>query len=400
MSDIASLNRYASETETELKSILQYWISHTPDQQFGGYIGRIKSDNSPDIKAPKGSVLHSRILWTFSAAFNYSRESTYLDHADRAYRFLVTHLLDSIHGGVYWTVDYQGQPADTKKQIYAQAFAIYALSEYCKSSPLPEVLSAAVNLFELIEKYSFDSLYGGYTDAFSRNWKPVNDLRLSEKDANEKKTMNTHLHLVEAYANLYRVWPDKKLKRCIISLLHIFLDHIIDKQTGHLNLFFDEQWNLKSAIVSYGHDIEAAWLLQEAAELTGEEELIKKIRHVSVMLASAAARGLDNDGGLWYERDGAHLVREKHWWPQAEAMVGFFNAWQLNQDETFFDKSIKTWRFIQSSLLDKPAGEWHWGVDEKNNLLANQDKAGLWKCPYHNSRACLEIIKRIRDSNL
>jgi mannobiose 2-epimerase len=400
MLDTTILDDYALEVKTELDSILEYWMKNMPDDVNGGYIGRIKDDNSRDVTALKGAVLNSRILWTFAAAYNHTGEGKYLEYADRAFRYLANYFIDPDHGGVYWTVAPNGDPADTKKQIYAQAFAIYALAEYYKCDPVSEVILPAINIFQLIENHSFDKENGGYTEAFARDWNPISDLRLSEKDANEKKTMNTHLHLVEAYANLITVWPDEKLKDCLVRLLNNFPDHIIDKETGHLNLFFDELWNNKSTIVSFGHEIEAAWVLQEAAALTGEEELIEKFQQVSLNLAAAGAVGLDEDGGLWYEKDGDHLVREKHWWSQAEAMVGFFNAWQLRNDTTYLERSLKSWNFIKTSLLDLPAGEWHWGVDGQNLPLAEKDKAGIWKCPYHNARACMEILNRITTLGL
>ncbi|HTE23176.1 AGE family epimerase/isomerase [Flavitalea sp.] len=400
MPDSAILDTYALEVKTELDSILGYWMKNMPDEQYGGYIGRIKDDNSRDIKSEKGSVLNSRILWTFSAAYNHTGEGQYLEYADRAYRYFVEHFIDQVYGGVYWTLDQNGSPADSKKQIYAQAFAIYGLSEYYKCDPLPEILSAAINIFQLIENHSFDKEHGGYIEDFGRDWNQVNELSLGDKDPNKKKSMNTHLHLVEAYANLLMVWPDEKLRICLVQLMNNFADHIINKETGHLNLFFDEEWNLKSSVVSFGHDVEAAWLLQEAAHFTGEEDLVEKFQQVSISLATAAARGLDDDGGLWYEKDGDHLVREKHWWPQAEAMVGFFNTWQITNDDSFFERSLGSWRFVKTNLLDSHAGEWHWGVDEQNQPMIGQDKAGIWKCPYRNGRACMEILNRITTMGL
>jgi mannobiose 2-epimerase len=395
MTEVELLDIYAAEVQSELTGILEYWMKNMPDNQFGGYIGRIKDDNTRDAQSQKGSVLNSRILWAFSAAYNQTGEGKYLDHADRAYRYFIEHFIDKEYGGVYWSVEHNGEPADTKKQIYAQAFAIYALAEYYKCDPSQEVLLAAIDIFQHIEKHSFDNEHGGYLEAFSREWDLLSDQRLSEKDANEKKTMNTHLHLLEAYANLFIILPDDKLKERISKLLDNFLDHFINENTGHLELYFDDEWNLKSTTISYGHDVEAAWLLPEAAELTGEEDIIEKFHQASVNLATAAVTGLDEDGGLWYESNAGNMVREKHWWVQAEAMVGFFNAWQINNDAAFLEKSYSSWHFIKTSLLDQPAGEWHWGTDENNVLMSNKDKAGLWKCPYHNARACMVILNRI-----
>jgi cellobiose epimerase len=202
---------------------------------------------------------------------------------------------------------------------------------------------------------------------------------------------------LEGFANLYRIWRDEGLKERIKELIHLFLDHIIDPDTNHLILFFDDQWHSRSNALSYGHDIEAAWLVQEAAEVLGDEELIERVKQRSVQVADAAAKGLDNDGGLWYEKDldQNHLVKEKHWWPQSEAMVGFLNAWQISGDESYLDKSVGSWHFVQKHILDQKGGEWVWGVKEDYSKMEGEDKVGVWKCPYHNSRACIEVIRRV-----
>ena len=238
----------------------------------------------------------------------------------------------------------------------------------------------------------------GYFEAFARDWKPIDDLRLSDKDANEKKTMNTHLHVLEAYTSLYRTWPDEKLKWQIRNLLHNFTRHIVDPQSGHLRLFFEEDWKVKSDTVSFGHDIEAAWLLFDAAESINSASLLSDVKCLSLQIASASATGLDSDGGLWYEYENfnQHLIKEKHWWVQAEAMVGFFNAWQFSGEAAYLDKSIAAWQYIQESICDKHQGEWFWGRQDDGSILPGQDKVGLWKCPYHNSRACIEINQRIK----
>ncbi len=213
--------------------------------------------------------------------------------------------------------------------------------------------------------------------------------------------MNTHLHVMEAYTALYTIWPDENLKSQIEILLNNFFDHIIDHKTNHLVLFFDEVWNKKSDTVSYGHDIEATWLLLEAAEAIHHEEFINKVKAVCIEISQVTLEGLDSDGGLWYEYEttSPHLIKEKHWWPQAEAMVGFFNSWEINGDDNWLQLSIANWQFVNQRILDKKNGEWFWGIYANGDVMRTEDKAGLWKCPYHNSRACLEIIKRINRTS-
>jgi mannobiose 2-epimerase len=387
---------YKKELSDELSRILTYWSENTIDEINGGFYGRIDNDNQIVPGSPKGSVLNARILWTFSAAFNHDANPDYLDKASRAYRYIVDHFIDKQYGGVYWSVDYQGKPLDTKKQVYAVAFTIYALSEYYRASGIEAAKQNAIDLFYLLVEKAYDPVRTGYFEAYMRDWLPIDDLRLSAKDANEKKTMNTHLHVLEGFTNLYRTWPDKALKEHLEILLDNFFDHFIDHKTHHLVLFFDEDWRRRSDLVSYGHDIEATWLLLEAADVIGNEAMIEKIKKISITMADAVIEGIDNDGGLWYEYEPAdnHLIREKHWWVQAEAMIGFYNAWQISGDERHLELSINNWQFVKDKILDKVNGEWFWGVKQDGSVMRSEDKVGIWKCPYHNSRACMEILDR------
>jgi mannobiose 2-epimerase len=391
------LRNYSDELTHELNNILSYWQKHVPDYVNGGFYGKIDNENNSTAQAPKGSVLNARILWSFSAAYNQKPNTELLQMASRAYTYINKYFIDHEFGGVYWSVDYKGTPLDAKKQVYASAFTLYALSEYYMASGTATVKQQAIDLYRLLVDKSFDTEKTGYLEAFTRDWQPINDLRLSAKDANEKKTMNTHLHILEAYTNLYRIWPDAELKGQITVLIDNFLHHFIDAKTNHLLLFFDEEWNRRADTVSYGHDIEATWLLLEAAEVIGYAERISAIKKVCTEIAEATIAGIDGDGGLWYEYEPVanHLIKEKHWWVQAEAMVGFFNAWQISSDQKYLDLSLNTWAFVKAKILDKQHGEWFWGMNADGNIMPGEDKAGLWKCPYHNSRACMEIIKRI-----
>jgi mannobiose 2-epimerase len=401
------LQEYKTAMQQQLEAILSFWLRYTVDDEHGGFTGQVDYNNKIIKEAPKGAVLNARILWSFAAAYNLTGNKTYLDAAQRAFDYTCTYFIDKENRGVYWTVDYKGNPLDTKKQIYAQAFTIYACSEFYKATKDKTAIATAIDLYDVIIKHSYDKKHGGYIEAFTKEWAAIEDLRLSDKDANEKKTMNTHLHVLEAFTTLYQTWPYEPVKEKITALIQIFLRHIIDPLTHHQHLFFDEQWQPKSTTVSYGHDIETAWLLQEAAVITGDEDLIKKTKNISVKIADAVKEGLDNDGGLWYEYEPAsrHLIKEKHSWPQAEAMVGYFNAYQNTGDTTYLDTSVAVWQFVQQHILDKQYGEWFWGVVGtplvgtplmgRSYISMQKDKAGIWKCPYHNSRACIEIIKRI-----
>ncbi|KAF2328880.1 AGE family epimerase/isomerase [Flavobacterium ginsenosidimutans] len=387
-----------SELTAELDSILNYWSERTIDDQNGGFVGQIDFNDHLIANAEKGSVLNARILWTFSASYQTTKNENHKKLAKRAFEFLAAYFYDTQFGGLFWSINEDKTPKDTKNQIYALAFAIYGLSEYYAISKEERALEIAKNLYAKIQEHSYDKLNKGYFEAFTRDWQPIEDLRLSAKDANEKKTMNTHLHIIEGYVNLYKVWKDEKLHQDIVELLETIEKYFINTETGHLRLFFDENWKEKPDVISYGHDIEAAWLLQQCAEISGNETLIANYKKHAVQIAEVTIEGLDSDGGLWYEYDPKkkELIPEKHWWPQAEALIGFYNAYQLTGKDEYLDVVYKIWKFTKKHMIDHQNGEWFWGVYDDYSIM-KKDKAGFWKCPYHNGRACLELIARIQD---
>jgi len=377
-------------------NILPFWMKKMPDAENGGFYGQIDGNDRIIADAPKGGILNARILWTFSAAYNSIKDPQYLEIASRAKDYIFNHFFDSEFGGTYWCLYYKGEPLDSKKQIYSQAFFIYALSEYYLASGDESCRNEAINLFGLIEKISFDREKNGYFEAYSRDWELLDDLRLSQKDANEKKTMNTHLHILEAYTNLYRIWKDDTLASQLKNLINIFLDKIVDSRSFHLNLFFNENWECMSSITSYGHDIESSWLLYEAALELHDPVLTEKTKEISLKIVEAAKEGLHPDGSLIYEKDNAtgHTDFERHWWPQAEAVVGFYNAFELTGNSNYLLNVTECLDFIQSNLVDPVNGEWYWSIKADGTVNRDGDKAGFWKCPYHNGRMCLEILKR------
>lgn len=390
-----TLQQFKKEMEAELSQLLMYWQQYTLDETNGGFVGQVDCNNIVHPFAPKGAVLNTRILWSFSAAYRHTGKAEYLRIANRALDYLLDHFIDKKNGGLYWSVDYKGQPLDTKKQVYAISFGIYALTEYYQCNAVEAIKTKAIALYELIIEHAYNNIHGGFIEALTEDWQPIADQRLSEKDDNTPKSMNTHLHVLEAFTNLYRIWPNENLSWHIKQLLNNFETHIINQQTNTMHLFFENDWTVQGHIVSFGHDIEASWLLLEAAEVLGDAELITRTKQTAIKMTDAARRGLDLDGGLWYEasQNFQHWIYEKHSWPQAEGMVGFFNAWQLTNEESFLKNSTGCWTFVKKHLKDS-AGEWHWGMNKDGSLM-QKDKAGFWKCPYHTTRACMEIIKRI-----
>ena len=385
----------ASHLKKELtEDILPYWSKKICKGDTGFY-GRISGEEVIDPEAPVGAIMTSRILWTFSNAFRLFRREEYKTMAMQAKSLIINNFYDIEQGGIYWSINPDGTPLDTKKQIYAIAFCIYGLAEWNRASGDEEALELAKKLYRDIEKHSFDTCKNGYFEAFTREWGEIQDMRLSDKDANESKTMNTHLHVLEAYTGLYRVWKDGGLAAQLKNLIGIFLDRILGTD-AHLRLFFDDDWNCGYKIYSYGHDIEASWLLHEAALVLGDEATIGKVEKEVPRIAAAAGEGFTAKGGMIYEKDNAtgHIDGDRHWWVQAESVVGYFNLWQLTGEPSGLENSIECWEFIRNNLIDRENGEWFWSIRQDGTVNRTDDKAGFWKCPYHNGRMCMEIIER------
>jgi len=390
------------KAEAELLSgILPFWLKYAVDDEYGGFRGQIANDLTIDEQAAKGVILNARILWTFSKAFSVYANPVYLEAARRAYEYLVRFFWDDEFGGVYWMVDYLGQPLDTKKRTYAQAFSVYALAEYYRATRDAGVLARALRLVEVIEATAHDAQHGGYFETYERDWSLATDQRLSDVDMDEKKSMNTHLHMLEAYATLLHLHEDATVRMRLRELIEIFLDHIIDPANHHFILFFDEQWNRRSNVISFGHDIEGSWLLCESAEIFGDAALLERVRIAAVKMAQAVQeQALDADGGLQYEADPTGIIdSDKHWWPQAEAVVGFLNAFELSGQSHFFAAARRSWAFIEKRIIDHEHGEWFWLVSKDGVPDNAKDKVGPWKCPYHNSRTCFELMQRLHQKS-
>ena len=376
----------ASAQQILVNNILRFWSERMVDTEHGGFYGRIDGHDILHPESEKGAVLNARILWTFAGATRILHRMPYRILAARAKDYLVNRFIDHQYGGVYWSLNADGSPLDTKKQTYAIAFAIYGLAEYYRATLDQEALDAAIRLFEDIEAHAFDAVNVGYIEALTRDWQPVADMRLSESDENGSRTMNTHLHVLEAYTNLYRVYKDPRVARQLRVLIDIFVNRLYNPSNGHLDLFFDDQWQGRRDKTSPGHDIEAAWLLREALEVLGDQELLQQTLPVCRSLAQAAEEG---------------ILKETQWWCYAEAVVGYIDQWQVLAQKDPVEASINyelaeaAYDFIQTHLLDNEHGEWFWSVLPDGTPDRDNDKAGFWKCPYHNSRMCYELIERL-----
>ena len=406
-------------------NILCFWLDKMQDQEHGGFYGRIDGTGILHPEAEKGAILNARILWSFSAAYRVLGNQEYLEAATRAKDYIIEHFIDPEYGGVYWSVDYQGNPLDTKKQFYAIGFAIYGLTEYARATDDREALDYALQLFDCIEEHAFDSEHNGYIEAMTRDWKPIADMRLSELDANFPKSQNTHLHIIEPYTNLLRCLKELQAKEscdyvpaigsvlpvgisvpmetifcvegALRNLIDIFTDKILNPETHHLDLFFEMDWTRGAGhLESYGHDIECSWLMHEAALVLGDQKVLDKVEKVVREVAKASEKGLRPDGSMIHEAnlDTGHVDDDLHWWVQAENVVGWYNLYQHFGDEDALKKAVRCWHYIKDNLIDYKNGEWFWSRHPDGSLNTVDDKAGFWKCPYHNSRMCLEIIER------
>lgn len=406
-------------------NILNFWLDKMVDEENGGFYGQMTGEGEIVKTADKGGILNARILWSFSAAYRVLHKQEYLEAATRAKDYIIDHFIDKEYGGTYWSLDYKGQPKDTKKQFYAIGFTIYGLSEYARATGDREALDYAMELYECIEEHSLDREYNGYIEACTREWGEIADMRLSELDANYPKSQNTHLHIIEPYTNLFRCIKELKaaescdyvpaigsvlpigvtvpddfvvrLESSLRNLITIFTDKILNPETHHLDLFFDMDWTRQAGrLESYGHDIECSWLMHEAALVLGDETVLRKVEQVVRMVAKASEKGLNEDGSMVHEAnlDTGYVDTDRHWWVQAENVVGWINIWQYFGDESALQKALRGWQYIKDNLIDREGGEWWWSRDPERNINRKDDKAGFWKCPYHNSRMCLELMER------
>ena len=412
-------------------NILHFWQTKMVDRENGGFYGRIDAQGVLHPEAEKGAILNARILWSFSAAYRVLGLPEYLEMATYAKDYFLEHFIDKEYGGVYWSVDYKGRPLNTRKQFYAIGFALYGLSEYARATGDREALDYAIALYECIEDHAFDKEYNGYIEAKTREWQPIADMRLSELDANFPKSQNTHLHIIEPYTNLYRCLKEMQaatscdyvpvlgsvlpigvsvpmetiisVEASLRNLIDIFTDRILNQETHHLDLFFEMDWTRGAGhLESYGHDIECSWLMHEAALVLGDQKVLRKVEQVVREVAKASEKGLRPDGAMIHEAnlDTGRADDDLHWWVQAENVVGWFNIYQYFGDEDALDKAVRCWEYIKTQLIDYENGEWFWSRHPDGTLNTVDDKAGFWKCPYHNSRMCLEIIERTDSDTL
>ncbi len=384
-------DKFLQEVRENLTScILPYWLRLKDPR--GGFYGEVAADGTILYDAPRGVILNARIIWSFAAAYQALPDTAYLVAAVHARDYFLEHFCDHKYGGVYWSVDAAGERLDTKKQLYSQGFAIYALSELYKATGDDEVLKNAINLYKVVETYFADKENGGYIEALARDFSPLEDMSLSAHDINADKTMNSHLHVLEAYANLYQVWPDEELKAAVEKLLDIIGTKVMAAD-GHLQLYFRKDWSVMPGGVSYGHDIETSWLALECAMALKDIDVVNRVRPWALAMGKAGNEGLFPDGSMRYEKclDGKY-DDSRQWWVQAETVVGNLWLWKYHSDPQGAERALSAWSYIRENLVDSKDGEWWWAVLPDGKVDLSQPKVGFWKCPYHNTRMCLQVL--------
>ena len=383
-----------SEFAKELQeNILPFWSRLI--REDGSFPGRVSIDGSIDMAAPISSVMAFRILWMLSAAARCVDDCAVASLADRVYKYVTDVFVDRENGGVWWSILPSGDALSNKKQSYAIGFAIYALSEYAMLRNSQEAKELAMQLFRTLEEKVWDADGQGYVEAFNADWTELDDVRLSEKDMNAVFTMNTHLHILEPYTNLYMLTSDADVKSAIVRLLDIFRDRIYDSATSHLGSFFNSSWTRLDSEISFGHDIEASWLICEAAEAVASDD--PSYRELADSLVRSCESGFLGDGSLAYKSGADGLDRERHWWVQAEAVVGLLKMYKRTGELRWLERCQQTWQYIKDNLIDANGGDWYWSRLPDGSINYKEDKAGFWKCPYHNGRMCIELMKELAN---
>ena len=376
-----------------LENIIPFWKS-LRDDEYGGYYGWMDYDLKLDKKAVKGCILNSRILWFFSNAYTLLKDESLLEEAKHGFAFMKEHCMDKENGGIFWSIKYSGEPEDTTKHTYNQAFAIYALSSYYEASGDEEALNMAKGLFRIIEERCTDDI--GYKEAFDKEFHEIENDKLSENGVIAQKTMNTLLHVFEAYTELYRVAKLPEVKERLEWIMDTFADKVYNPELHRQEVFFDAEMNSIIDLHSYGHDIETAWLIDRGVEVLGEKEYEEKMTPITKDLTAQIFKIAFNGHSLANECEKGVVNTHRIWWVQAETVVGFLNGWKMNPDKPeYLEAAQNEWEFIKKHVIDKRSGsEWFWEVDENGNPYPGRPIVEPWKCPYHNGRMCFEVIKR------
>lgn len=382
-----------------LNDIIPFW-KNLRDDEFGGYYGYMDYDLKVDKKAVKGCILNSRITWFFANAYTLLKDESLLEEAKHGFAFMKEHCMDKENGGIFWSMKYDGTPEDTTKHTYNQAFSIYALSSYYEATHDEEALAMAKELFHIIETKCTDEI--GYKEAFDKEFHEVENDKLSENGVIAEKTMNTLLHVFEAYTELYRVAKLPEVKERLEWIMDTFAGKVYNPKLHRQEVFFDRNMNTILDLHSYGHDIETAWLMDRGVEVLGEKKYEEKMTPITKDLTAEIYKVAFDGHSLANECEKGVVNVHRIWWVQAEAVIGFLNGWQKDPEKTeYLDAAKSEWQFIKDHVMDKRQGsEWFWEVDQSGKPYEGRPIVEPWKCPYHNGRMCFEVIRRLEGKEI
>ena len=382
-----------------LNDIIPFW-KNLRDDEFGGYYGYMDYDLKVDKKAVKGCILNSRITWFFANAYTLLKDESLLEEAKHGFAFMKDHCMDKENGGIFWSMKYDGTPEDTTKHTYNQAFSIYALSSYYEATHDEEALAMAKELFHIIETRCTDEI--GYKEAFDKEFHEVENDKLSENGVIAEKTMNTLLHVFEAYTELYRVAKLPEVKERLEWIMDTFADKVYNPKLHRQEVFFDRNMNTILDLHSYGHDIETAWLMDRGVEVLGEKKYEEKMTPITKDLTAEIYKVAFDGHSLANECEKGVVNVHRIWWVQAETVIGFLNGWQKDPSRTeYLDAAKSEWQFIKDHVMDKRQGsEWFWEVDQSGKPYEGRPIVEPWKCPYHNGRMCFEVIRRLEGKEI
>ena len=399
------LANYAADMREDLtERILPYWYDTTLDKTNGGYV--LADDvQGPRAATEKQLVTQSRLIWTFSRVHlkGYSAEKrNYLKAAEHGYRFLLDHFLDKKNGGYFWTTDLSGKVLNDRKIIYGESFVIYALVEYYRASNDKEALRRAIDLYHDVQQHAHDPKNGGWFEHFTRDWTPI--LKPDPEAIVEVagyKSANTHLHLMEALTELYEVTLDDETKHSLEESLRLNTTYFYPKDAGkscfHRQPDWKEVTDPKSAGLSYGHNVEFAWLMIRAQKVLGAPPAWD---HFYAHLNHAMNYGYDHEHGGLYSRgsdDKPATDTDKVWWVQAEMLAALSDALQQKRNAEYEVALKKLLDFVTNFMTDPSDGVWLDTVTAEGKFK-NTGKAHNWKANYHDVRAMLKFIEAFRPS--
>ncbi|MDO4739748.1 MAG: AGE family epimerase/isomerase [Eubacteriales bacterium] len=417
------LNAKQEIQRTLAEKVIPFWLERSVDEQYGGYLTSFDENGRFDGNGVKYMVTQSRMLWGFSYLAPFARPEdrpAMKAAADQGFAFFKKYFFDPEHGGVYWMLDRDGSVADPAKLVYGEGFAIYALAQYAISYQNEEALALAESVFDCLQKYCADTRFGGYFENVERDW----SLSPAGEYAGDRKSLDIHMHLLEAFTTLYQASGKEIHRRKLHEVLDVIIDHMVDKEHGYgYNQFtidfrripaiaIKRTWNAEreanetvaepADTTSYGHNIELTWLADLALQKIGCERAQYDALFARI-LQHAMKHGVDwQRGGVYRDGVGCEeaLVLDKEWWQNFEAMTGLLNGWRMFGEERLAEAFLNVWGFVRDKFMNMELGESRQMLSADGTPLV-PNLGNPWKGIYHTGRAlavCLENFAKIEEA--